>query len=171
MCGFDFFYQQPTPTCPHCGYAMTDDDMVIEPEHDLVELAINGDKTTIWCLSCGQQYALQGGYYPRYTSDFCAEDQQVEIGSEDKASEIASEVWANSRQSGSRMLMLLAIASFVDKSGMACVPMKALAERCRMTVRNARMVVAFLKEARELEVLPGEPNGCNVFRILNQGEG
>lgn len=74
-------HQTPTPTCPHCGYAMTHEDMLDAPGHDLFELAVNGEEVTTQCLRCDQEYVVQGGYRPHYTSGFCAEQLlDAEVG-------------------------------------------------------------------------------------------
>jgi Helix-turn-helix domain len=77
-----------------------------------------------------------------------------------------SAVWAHSQQSGSRLLMLLALADFADETGMAWALMETLANKCRVIKRNAQKAIEDLKEAGELEVIEGEgKRGSNVFRI------
>lgn len=80
--------------------------------------------------------------------------------------EATSAVWANSRQSGSRLLMLLALADFADDTGTAWGFMETLAKKCRMQKRGAQAVIAELKTSRELEVIEGEgKRGSNLFKI------
>lgn len=65
-----------TPTCPHCGHAMTDDEMCGNAYlkgsdgDDLWALAPREDRTYVICpsLLCGKGYYVQGGYTPKYTS-------------------------------------------------------------------------------------------------------
>lgn len=67
-------YEQPTPTCPHCGYVMSCDDMVrmahtpLEP--DLFGLAVREEREAVTCPSCDTEYWVQGGYKPHYTTAF-----------------------------------------------------------------------------------------------------
>ncbi len=65
-------HRTPTPTCPHCGYAMTHEDMITS-EHDLFGLAPLEDEATLQCPGCDLEYVVQGGYRPHYTSVFCEE--------------------------------------------------------------------------------------------------
>jgi hypothetical protein len=63
-------FERPSPTCPHCGYAMATDDMVDHTinHDDLFELAPNEGIAAVTCPQCGKEYAVQGGYRPHYTS-------------------------------------------------------------------------------------------------------
>lgn len=80
-------------------------------------------------------------------------------------------VWAESKQSGTHLLMLLAIADFADDDGNAYPAVGTLAEKCRMKPRNAQTILATLRGAGELEVRENEgPRGTNLYRItLVQG--
>ena len=65
-----------TPKCPHCGHEMNNDEMCYgKPtcEVDLFALAPKEDRAVIECPACGQQYWVQGGYVPQYTSAFAEE--------------------------------------------------------------------------------------------------
>ena len=65
-----------TPTCPHCGHAMTDDDMCSNAYRpgddcdDLWALPTREERTYVICpaVGCELGYYVQGGYTPRYTS-------------------------------------------------------------------------------------------------------
>lgn len=76
-------------------------------------------------------------------------------------------VWADSKQSGTHLLMLLAIADFADDEGNAYPAVGTLAEKCRMKPRNAQTILAALRQAGELEVRENEgPRGTNLYRIV-----
>jgi hypothetical protein len=75
-------------------------------------------------------------------------------------------VWDLSRHSGSDLLMLLAIADFSDDNGNAYPAVPTLAEKCRMTPRNANLILANLKKSGELVVKQNEgPKGTNRYLI------
>jgi predicted RNA-binding Zn-ribbon protein involved in translation (DUF1610 family) len=69
-------HERPEPTCPHCGHAMTDDEMCSNSYlpgsdgDDLWGLAPNEGRTHVVCPSalCGKGYYVKGGYTPKYTS-------------------------------------------------------------------------------------------------------
>lgn len=69
---------KPTPTCPHCGYAMTTDDMASFDEVNLFEIAPFEDVVGVDCPSCDKPYWVKGGFTPSYVSAF-TEDQVMEI--------------------------------------------------------------------------------------------
>jgi len=76
-------------------------------------------------------------------------------------------VWADSKHSGTELLMLLAIADFADDDGRAYPAVTTLAEKCRMKPRNANYVLAALKASGELEILVNEgPKGTNLYRVM-----
>lgn len=75
-------------------------------------------------------------------------------------------VWAESKHSGSDLLMLLAIADFADDDGRAYPSVPTLAAKCRMKPRNANYVLSTLKASGELEILVNEgPKGTNLYRV------
>lgn len=75
-------------------------------------------------------------------------------------------VWADSKHSGSHLLMLLAIADFADDDGNAYPAVNTLAEKCRMKPRNAQVILSTLRQSGELEVRENEgPRGTNLYRI------
>ena len=79
-------------------------------------------------------------------------------------------VWANSKWGDTRLLMMLAIADFADDDGNAYPAVGTLAEKCRMTSRNANHLLATLRESGELEIRLNEgPKGTNRYRIVLPG--
>jgi len=56
-------------------------------------------------------------------------------------------VWAESKQSGSLLMMLLAIADFADDDGYAWPSVRTLATKCRMQLRNAQALLATLRRS------------------------
>lgn len=77
-----------------------------------------------------------------------------------------AKVWEMSRQSGSDLLMLLAIADFADDNGNAYPAVTTLAEKCRMTQRNANLILANLKKSGELIVKQNEgPRWTNRYLV------
>lgn len=78
-----------------------------------------------------------------------------------------SRVWDCSRHTGNDLLMMLAIADFADDDGRAYPSVARLAEKCRMTSRNANKVIAVLRNGGELEIRQNEgPKGTNLYRIV-----
>lgn len=68
-------YQQPSPTCPGCGYALDSDDMNSDfADDDLWGLAPDEETTSVTCPQCGTSYWVKGGYKPTYTSSFDEND-------------------------------------------------------------------------------------------------
>lgn len=75
-------------------------------------------------------------------------------------------VWENSQHAGSDLLMLLAIADFSDDDGNAYPGVATLAKKCRMTQRNANLILANLKRSGELVVRQNEgPRGTNRYVV------
>lgn len=78
-----------------------------------------------------------------------------------------ADVWEHSSHSGSKLLMLLAIADFADDDGRAYPSVATLAAKCRMKLRNANVILAALRESGELQVRFGSgPRGANSYRIV-----
>jgi len=76
-------------------------------------------------------------------------------------------VWAESKHSGTELLMLLAIADFSDDDGRAYPSVAGLAEKCRMKPRNANYILAALQSSGELRVRQNEgPKGKNLYQIV-----
>lgn len=81
-------------------------------------------------------------------------------------------VWATSSHTGTELLMLLAIADFSDDDGRAYPAVGTLAKKCRMTDRNARLILANLRDSKELIVRFGEgPKGANQYLIADPLKG
>lgn len=75
-------------------------------------------------------------------------------------------VWKFSKQEGNRLLLMLAIADYASDDGEAFPSIQTLADKSRMSVRNARYVVKQLVDSGELEVQPGAGrNGSNLYRL------
>lgn len=76
-------------------------------------------------------------------------------------------VWAYSSRRGSDLLMMLAIADFADDEGNAYPAVPTLAQKCRMSDRNANHILVALRAAGELEIRHSEgPKGTNRYRIV-----
>lgn len=79
---------------------------------------------------------------------------------------VSSQIWEHSKQSGGKLLVLLAIADFARDDGYAFPAVSTLAKKARMTKRNVQLCLVKLCEAGELEVAQGQgPKGCNLFRV------
>ncbi len=78
-----------------------------------------------------------------------------------------SRVWEHSQHAGSDLLMMLAIADFADDAGNAYPAVSTLAEKCRMTSRNANLILAHLRKTGELIIRQNEgPKGTNRYQII-----
>lgn len=76
-------------------------------------------------------------------------------------------VWANSKQKGSALLLLLSIADYANERGLAFPSIESLARKVRMSPRNVQLLLRKLEDAGELTVKPaGGPGGCNLYRII-----
>lgn len=87
---------------------------------------------------------------------------------------IIDSVWEHSQQQGSALLMLLAIADIADEYGEAYPGVQRLADKTRMTVRNAQLVLNKLLESGELVIdyQNGVETGngkTNRYRIITPG--
>ena len=69
-------FQRRAPTCPHCGHELNDDEMQMSEasDADLYALPPNEEGAAITCPACDEEYWVEGGYAPYYTSAF-AEDE------------------------------------------------------------------------------------------------
>lgn len=76
-------------------------------------------------------------------------------------------VWKHSRQKGSTLLLLLAIADHAHDDGEGAYPSVAtLAKKVRMSERNVQYLIKRLEASGELGVLHGQgPQGCNLFSV------
>ncbi|MBX6391150.1 MAG: helix-turn-helix domain-containing protein [Frankia sp.] len=78
-----------------------------------------------------------------------------------------SQVWEHSRQHGSALLVLLAIADFADDDGWAYPSIERLAEKARMSTRNVRYVLRHLEASGELMIVAGGGrHQTNRYRVL-----
>lgn len=71
-------HANPTPVCPHCGYAMNPDDMSSAPtdscQTNLFDIAPAEESTSTTCPACDGAYWVKGGYQPTYTTAFAEEE-------------------------------------------------------------------------------------------------
>ena len=75
-------------------------------------------------------------------------------------------VWNNSKQSGSQLLMLLAIADYANETGKAWPSIETLAQRTRQTHRNALRIIDKIEKSGELKVeLRASDYGTNVYTV------
>lgn len=75
-------------------------------------------------------------------------------------------VWAESKHSGTDLLMMLAIADFADDDGNAYPSVGTLAVKCRTTPRHVNRILVALRASGELEIRVNEgPKGTNRYRI------
>ena len=79
-----------------------------------------------------------------------------------------TKVWETSKQKGSALLLLLAIADYAKDDGSNAWPsLKTLAKKTRMSRRNAIKVIKKLEESRELRVRREQgPNGTNFYDLI-----
>lgn len=82
---------------------------------------------------------------------------------------VITHVWEQSKQKGSALLMMLAIADNANDEGEAWPSLKTLAHKTRMSKRNAQMVIKKLEESGELAVKErrekDSDNETNLFTI------
>lgn len=73
-------YKTPAPVCPHCGHAMTHDDMSAAPtgscQQNLFDIAPAEEIVPTKCPLCDGGFWVQGGYRPHYTTAFAEEELQ-----------------------------------------------------------------------------------------------
>jgi hypothetical protein len=75
-------------------------------------------------------------------------------------------VWNNSKQKGSRLLMLLAIADYANDEGSAYPGLESLARKTRQTKRNAIRIIEKIVEDEELEIdTKASHLGTNLYQI------
>lgn len=81
-----------------------------------------------------------------------------------------SKVWETSKQKGSALLLLLAIADYAKDDGKDAWPsLQTLAKKTRMGRRNVIKLVQKLEEAGELKVRREKgPNGVNFYDVIFQ---
>ncbi len=65
---------------------------------------------------------------------------------------VSAEVWKRSRQSGSALLLLLALADYADDAALAWPRVETLAAKARLRERHARRLLRQLEEAGEISI-------------------
>jgi hypothetical protein len=84
--------------------------------------------------------------------------------------EVMTAVWDYSTAYGGDLVMMLSIANYADINGRAYPSIRTLAQRGRMTERNAQYCIQKLERLGELKVERNAgPHGCHVFQITLQG--
>jgi uncharacterized protein with PIN domain len=63
-----------TPTCPHCNYSMTINEMVDYHATDLFAMAPDEGRDEVTCPACDKTYWVQGYYKPIYKSAIDEDD-------------------------------------------------------------------------------------------------
>ena len=81
-------------------------------------------------------------------------------------------IWEHSRQKGSALLLLLAIADHAHDDGSGAYPtVQRLADKSRMTGRNVQLLLKRLETNGDLIIIPnGGPFGANLYQIPLGGE-
>lgn len=80
---------------------------------------------------------------------------------------VMSLVWEHSKQQGSALLVLLAIADFADDDGYCYPSVERLAHKSRMSVRNVRYILRQLEESGELVIeRGGGRHRTNRYRVM-----
>lgn len=80
--------------------------------------------------------------------------------------QIIHDVLDGSRNKGSALLLLVVIAEFATKDGVAWPAVSTLATRIRMSARNTRYLIKALENSGELVVERNAgPRGCNRYRV------
>src|SRR5262249_12462050 len=80
---------------------------------------------------------------------------------------VMNQVWSRSRNKGSALLLLLAIADHAHDDGGGAYPrVSALARKTRMGIRSTQLLIQKIIPSGELEVeLSGGPKGVNLYRV------
>src|SRR5262245_27068310 len=80
---------------------------------------------------------------------------------------VMSHVWTHSKQRGSYLVTMLAIADYAHDDGKNAYPSIAtLAKKTRMTERNVQLVLRKLVDDEELVIeFNAGPHGCNRYAI------
>lgn len=81
---------------------------------------------------------------------------------------VMSQVWEHSQQSGSSLLLLLAIADYSNEDGEAWPSVPTLAKKCRVSERRIQQMLRTLQDAGELIITDDRRYGkmSNTFRIV-----
>ena len=80
--------------------------------------------------------------------------------------EIMSKAWKKSRQSGARLLALLALADRADEDGVCWPGRDWVAERARVRKDNLRRIIRFLEESGEIVYDPGRGRGKRTYYLV-----
>jgi len=81
--------------------------------------------------------------------------------------EATSAVWKRSRQKSGPLVVLLALADYTSREGIAWPAVSTLAGKVRMSKRNTQRCLRALERAGELEVRRNQGRrGSNIYRIL-----
>lgn len=85
---------------------------------------------------------------------------------------VMTQIWEESLEKGSALLLLLAIADHAHDDGTGAYPsIQKLAEKSRMTTRNVQLLLRRLEADGELAIFPNEgPHGVNLYEIPFRGE-
>lgn len=85
--------------------------------------------------------------------------------------EAMSQVWKRSKEKGSALLLLLAIAdNYNEDKGCAWPSVEYLSKKCRMTPRNVNLLLTRLQEHGAITVEAGAgPKGTNIYRLASIG--
>lgn len=80
---------------------------------------------------------------------------------------VSTYVWENSKQKGTGLLLMLAIADFAHDDGGGSYPSIAtLARKARTTERNVKILLGKLEKSGELEVRRNAgPRRTNIYRV------
>lgn len=83
---------------------------------------------------------------------------------------VTAYVWEHSAQSGTDLLLMLAIADMANKEGVAWPSVPTLSRFIRMSERSVQRTLASLEASGELEVQRNRgPNGTHLYRVkMNQ---
>jgi hypothetical protein len=80
-------------------------------------------------------------------------------------------VWAKSKQSGGKLLCLLALADNADDDGYCYPGIETIAKKSRMSGRSVQRILGELKNDGELEIHPNKgKNGTNLYRVIAGGD-
>lgn len=80
------------------------------------------------------------------------------------STEISSEVWKHSKQKGSRLLLLAALADYANAEGWCWPSIKSLCLRTRMGERYVQKMLAEIARDGELQIKE-RPGSSNYFRV------
>lgn len=79
--------------------------------------------------------------------------------------EVSSFVWKFSKQSGSRLLLLVALADYTNAEGYAWPSVRSLCQRTRMKERYVQTMLRDLADDGEIQIIERKGHS-NMFRVL-----